>query len=161
MIIDALPQAESRRRGRPFRLLLPAGSQRALQGELNVVLRDFDLKNRETDPSVRHRRRDGIAYGAPSTGGQTPVLHMWRKRTSIPRCAIHLAGRKELGMPLFENLIRGGTDGARMANERHIPCPNLFTGGHNLHSVYEWAALPAMEDSVKLVSRIIEIGARG
>jgi tripeptide aminopeptidase len=68
---------------------------------------------------------------------------------------------KELGMPLFENLIRGGTDGARMANERHIPCPNLFTGGHNLHSVYEWAALPAMEDSVKLVSRIIEIGARG
>jgi tripeptide aminopeptidase len=67
---------------------------------------------------------------------------------------------KELGMPLHESLIRGGTDGARMANERHIPSPNLFTGGHNLHSVYEWAALPAMEDSVKLITRILEIGAR-
>lgn len=73
--------------------------------------------------------------------------------------AIWQAG-KELGMPLRESLIRGGTDGARMAHDANIPCPNLFTGGHNFHSCYEWAALDAMEDSVALVTRILEIGAR-
>lgn len=67
---------------------------------------------------------------------------------------------KELGMPLYESLIRGGTDGARMANERDIPCPNLFTGGHNFHSIYEWAALPAMEDSIRLIIRLLELGGR-
>jgi tripeptide aminopeptidase len=46
-----------------------------------------------------------------------------------------------------------------MANERNIPCPNIFTGGHNLHSRYEWAALPAMEDACRLIIKIVEVGA--
>jgi tripeptide aminopeptidase len=46
-----------------------------------------------------------------------------------------------------------------MANERNIPCPNIFTGGHNLHSQFEWAALPAMEDAARLILKIIEVGA--
>jgi len=66
---------------------------------------------------------------------------------------------KRLGLPLFDSIIRGGTDGARMANESGIPCPNLFTGGHNFHSLSEWAALPAMVDSTNLLVEIIKIGA--
>ena len=66
---------------------------------------------------------------------------------------------KRLGQPLFETLIRGGTDGARMANEKGIPCPNIYTGGHNYHSYYEWCALDAMVDAVKLIIEIVKIGA--
>ncbi|MCH3907796.1 MAG: peptidase T [Sphaerochaeta sp.] len=167
MIIDALPQAESPEAtdGR-FGYYCPLEVSGALaEVKLNVVLRDFDLKNLEKRIQVVK----GIAGAMESAYGCTidvVVKHQYynmveeaNKHPAVVQ-SIWQAG-KELGMPLFENLIRGGTDGARMANERHIPCPNLFTGGHNLHSVYEWAALPAMEDSVKLVSRIIEIGARG
>ena len=64
-----------------------------------------------------------------------------------------------LGFELKSEVIRGGTDGARMANEAGIPCPNIFTGGHNLHSRFEWAALPAMVDSTRLILKIIELGA--
>lgn len=59
-----------------------------------------------------------------------------------------------LGITLKERIIRGGTDGARLA-EMGIPAPNIFTGGHNLHSRFEWAALPAMEESALLVEQII------
>jgi tripeptide aminopeptidase len=48
-----------------------------------------------------------------------------------------------------------------MANEHDIPCPNIFTGGYNLHSVKEWAALPAMVDAANLIVKIVEVGGRG
>lgn len=68
--------------------------------------------------------------------------------------AVRDAARK-IELPLNERIIRGGTDGARLA-EMGIPAPNLFTGGHNLHSTREWAALSAMVDSAELVGSIIE-----
>lgn len=44
--------------------------------------------------------------------------------------------------PVFSP-IRGGTDGSRLT-EMGIPCPNIFTGGHNFHSRMEWASLSQM-----------------
>jgi len=48
--------------------------------------------------------------------------------------------------------IRGGTDGAELSY-LGIPCPNLGTGGHNFHSIYEYVCLEDMEKvSEELVS---------
>lgn len=58
-----------------------------------------------------------------------------------------------LGMTLLQRPIRGGTDGAALASHG-IPSPNIFTGGHNLHSKKEWVALEAMESSLALVLAI-------
>ena len=62
---------------------------------------------------------------------------------------------KKLGFDLYEEIIRGGTDGARLA-ETGVPCPNLFTGGHNLHSLKEWVSVDAMNKSANLVIGIID-----
>ena len=61
---------------------------------------------------------------------------------------------EKLGIGLEEKIIRGGTDGARLA-QMGIPAPNLFTGAHNLHSRFEWLALPAMEQASLLVEQIV------
>ncbi len=37
--------------------------------------------------------------------------------------------------------IRGGTDGS-ILSARGLPTPNIFTGGHEYHSVREWASRP-------------------
>ena len=50
---------------------------------------------------------------------------------------------EKAGIAVVDKIIRGGTDGARLA-EMGIPCPNIFTGGSNFHSRIEWAAVPAM-----------------
>ena len=49
-----------------------------------------------------------------------------------------------------------GIDGSRIAQMLGIPCPNLYTGGHNYHSRYEWAALDAMAESTSLIIEIIK-----
>jgi len=51
--------------------------------------------------------------------------------------------------------IRGGTDGTELSYDG-IPCPNLGTGGHNYHSVYEYICLEAMEKTSEMLIEIIK-----
>ena len=51
--------------------------------------------------------------------------------------------------------IRGGTDGARLSF-MGLPCPNIFTGGHNYHGRYEYVSLDSMEKAVQVIIQIIK-----
>lgn len=46
--------------------------------------------------------------------------------------------------------VRGGTDGARLSF-MGLPCPNLFTGGHNYHGRFEYIPLQSMEKAVEVI----------
>lgn len=52
--------------------------------------------------------------------------------------------------------IRGGTDGARLSY-KGLPCPNLSTGGHNFHSVYEFIPRESMEAMVKVLLELVRL----
>jgi tripeptide aminopeptidase len=52
--------------------------------------------------------------------------------------------------------VRGGTDGARLSY-MGLPCPNIFTGGHNFHGRYEYIPLQSMEAAVKVILELVEI----
>jgi tripeptide aminopeptidase len=51
--------------------------------------------------------------------------------------------------------IRGGTDGARLSF-MGLPCPNIFTGGHNFHSRFEYISVQSMEKSVEVILNIVK-----
>lgn len=51
--------------------------------------------------------------------------------------------------------IRGGTDGSRLT-EMGIPAPNIFTGGHNFHSRYEWASLDQMSAATDVLINLAQ-----
>lgn len=50
--------------------------------------------------------------------------------------------------------IRGGTDGTKISYEG-IPCPNLGTGGHNFHSIYEYVTVEDMEKISEILIAIV------
>ena len=52
--------------------------------------------------------------------------------------------------------IRGGTDGARLSF-MGLPCPDLFTGGHNFHGRYEYIPIPSLQKSMETVVKIAEL----
>lgn len=68
---------------------------------------------------------------------------------SDPR-AVHLAftAAERAGMPLREEVVRGGTDGARLS-EQGLPTPNLFNGGHDYHSCFEWNTVQNLVESLR------------
>ena len=51
--------------------------------------------------------------------------------------------------------IRGGTDGTNISF-LGIPCPNLGTGGHNFHSIYEYICLEDMAKTSEILISIIK-----
>ncbi len=66
-----------------------------------------------------------------------------------------VAAYKESGIePVFVP-IRGGTDGSRLT-EMGIPTPNIFTGGHNYHSRYEWASLEQMSAATDVLINLAQ-----
>lgn len=52
--------------------------------------------------------------------------------------------------------IRGGTDGAQLSY-KGLPCPNIFAGGQNFHSRYEYVTLEAMESATKVIIEIAKL----
>jgi len=68
---------------------------------------------------------------------------------------IELAEKAMLNLGIKPNKkpIRGGTDGSRLSY-MGLPCPNLFTGGHNFHGKYEFISLESMEKAVRVILEI-------
>ncbi|HAN00700.1 MAG TPA: peptidase T [Marinilabiliales bacterium] len=55
--------------------------------------------------------------------------------------------------------IRGGTDGARLSY-MGLPTPNIFSGGHNFHSRYEFVPVQSMEKATETLVKIIDLYAK-
>lgn len=160
-IVTALPQAESPeatdgRYGYYCPLTLEGT---ATEAKLEVFIRDFDGEKFE-------KRIEGVKkiveavealYGGEIEAQVSVSYHNMaeaNKKNPGATEAVYFASKK-LGLPIREEIIRGGTDGARLA-ETGVACPNLYTGGHNLHSLKEWICVDAMSNSVNLCLGIIE-----
>ena len=65
------------------------------------------------------------------------------------KAAIEHAGITPIVSP-----VRGGTDGARLSF-KGLPCPNLGTGGHAFHGVFEHITVEGMDKAVLIVKDTI------
>ncbi len=160
-IIDALPQSESPeatdgRYGYYCPLVFNGSGSDA---KLQVFIRDFDSDNfeRRIKKVESIARAVGELYGA-EVGVVSKVsyrnMNLVNKSNPSAVDAVYKAGEK-LSIKLDDAIIRGGTDGARLA-ETGVAAPNLFTGGHNLHSNSEWVCVDAMTRSANLCLGIVE-----
>lgn len=55
--------------------------------------------------------------------------------------------------------MRGGYDGA-VISAKGIPCPNLFTGAHNFHSIYEYLPVKSLKAASNVVKEIVKLVAK-
>ncbi len=76
-----------------------------------------------------------------------PVMYI----VSTAKQAIIDAGIKPIIKP-----IRGGTDGSKLSF-MGLPCPNIFTGGHNFHGPYEYIPIESMEKATEVIINIIKL----
>ena len=63
---------------------------------------------------------------------------------------------KAVGVTPNVKPIRGGTDGARLSFEG-LPCPNIFAGGENFHSRYEYLPIPSLKAAMNVILEIVKI----
>ena len=128
-----------------------------------VYLRDFSSDRMQE--RIAALKAFAAAVEAQFPGGQVKLaitqqyLNMKQKLDAQPEVlgklerAIKTAGFEPVMKP-----IRGGTDGSRLT-EMGIPTPNLFTGGYNYHSRFEWASVSEMALAVETIINLALIWA--
>lgn len=126
---------------------------------MKYLIRDFDKENFDK----RAEKMQEIAevlnqkYGEGSV--EVKVTESYRNmREKIEPCMeqvdMALAAIRNVGIEPIVEPIRGGTDGARLSF-MGLPCPNLGTGGHAFHGVFEHITVEGMDLGVKIVKDII------
>jgi len=65
---------------------------------------------------------------------------------------------RRAGVQPHHELVRGGTDGARLSY-MGLPCPNLFAGGEGIHSEREWVPVQVMEKAAETTVHLAAIWA--
>lgn len=66
---------------------------------------------------------------------------------------------KEAGIVPNVRPVRGGTDGAQLSF-KGLPCPNIFTGGHNFHGRYEFIPINSMKKAMDVIVNIAKLTAQ-
>jgi tripeptide aminopeptidase len=125
---------------------------------VRMIVRDFDDDLLEQHVHLVQRTAEEVVSEEPGAklGFEVRTQYPNMRRfvegfpqvVSVAERAIRAEGLEPQRIP-----IRGGTDGA-ILSEHGLPTPNLFTGGHEYHSVREWASVQDMASAAAVVVRL-------
>jgi tripeptide aminopeptidase len=128
------------------------------RAEVRFIARDFDDALLAEHIALIRRVAEEVAAEEPRS--RLTVLerpqypNMRRFVNGFPQ-VVDVAERaiRAEGIEPIKEPIRGGTDGS-ILSARGLPTPNLFTGGHEYHSVREWASVHDMASAAAVVVRL-------
>jgi len=129
--------------------------------EITFLVRDFTVEGlKEKEEYLQNICKELTAKYAPASielEVKESYRNMKYKIDEHPQVVEYaLEAVRRSGIEPIKNLIRGGTDGARLSF-MGLPTPNVFTGGHNFHSQKEWISVQDMEKAVETIVNIIKI----
>ncbi|MDK2917323.1 MAG: tripeptide aminopeptidase [Candidatus Petromonas sp.] len=134
------------------------------QTTLHYIIRDHDKKKFEEKKQRVERivkyLNDNIGKGTVELQMEDQYYNMKEKIEPV----IHIVetaerAMEEVGVKPIRKPVRGGTDGARLSY-MGLPCPNIFTGGHNFHGKFEYIPIDSMKKASEVIVKIIELSSR-
>lgn len=130
---------------------------------VDYIIRDHDRKifEKKKDLLIKIVDHLNLRYG-PRTVKITMVDQYYNMREIIESnfhiVKLAIKAIEEVGVTPKVVPIRGGTDGSKLSY-MGLPCPNIFAGGHNFHSKYEFIPIKSMAKAVEVIVKICELNA--
>jgi tripeptide aminopeptidase len=128
---------------------------------VKVLLRDFDVAGLDARDALVRQLAHEAAEACPGVSADIALSDQYRnmrdvldKHPQLVTWALEAARRA--GLPARTRPIRGGTDGSRLTF-RGLPCPNIFTGGHNFHSLLEFNSRRGLEKTTETLVHLVQI----
>lgn len=130
----------------------------AARAEIRAIVRDFDDALLARHADLLRSIVAEVAADEPRARLRVEVTPQYpNMREHIARFpAVVTAAERAIeaeGLTVVRTAIRGGTDGSQLS-AMGLPTPNVFTGGHEYHSVREWASVQEMAAAAATVVRI-------
>ncbi len=132
--------------------------------ELQYIIRDHDRKSFEDKKELFLQVAKAVNNGSKKqlvTVEMEDQYYNMREKIEAQMHVIEIAkeAMEALGIKPIIKAIRGGTDGAQLSF-KGLPCPNLFTGGHNYHGRFEYIPVESMYKAVDVIVKIAELTAK-
>lgn len=164
-VVAALPAAQSPERtaGREGFIHPTEVAGTAERATVRFILRDFERAGLAAHRATLERIVAAEAAAEPRARlkltftEQYRNMRYWLEDDMRPVELAREAARRA-GVEPFAQPIRGGTDGARLT-QRGLPCPNLFTGMHEVHSQREWVTLQDMAKAAETLVHLAQVWA--
>lgn len=128
---------------------------------IKILIRDFEEKGLKEKEAFIKDIVDSMAEKYPKANIDFTVRESYRnmkivldKHPVVIEKAIKAI--KMAGLKPEKTIIRGGTDGARLSF-MGLPTPNVFTGGSNFHSKYEWITLEDMQKASEVIVHLMKL----
>ncbi len=136
----------------------------AAEAHIRAIVRDFDEQLLADHLALFERTARRVVEAAPGAELRLDVHRQYRNMREYLKEMPFVADAAEAaiageGLAPVRIPIRGGTDGSRLS-EMGLPTPNIFTGGHEFHSVREWASVQDMAAAAATIIRLAEVWAR-
>ena len=128
---------------------------------LHYLIRDFDDDCFAARKAQLKERVASLQLDAPKARITLEIVDNYRNMHSQIAPHPHIVELAKAAMEAADVVpkitpIRGGTDGARLSF-MGLPCPNLFTGGHNFHGKHEFIPLQSMEKAVATLVALVRL----
>jgi tripeptide aminopeptidase len=125
---------------------------------IETIVRDFDDDRLAEHVELLRRTAEEVVATEPRARLEVAVKQQYpnMRRFLDERPEVSAAAQEALrreGLEPKRVPIRGGTDGS-ILSARGLPTPNLFTGGHEYHSVREWASVQDMASAAAAAVRL-------
>jgi tripeptide aminopeptidase len=132
--------------------------------EIRLILRDFDEELLASHAALLRETAARVVEAHPPARLTVDVRRQYRNmRDYIERdpavVEAAIAAMRAEGIEPVRTPIRGGTDGS-LLSEMGLPTPNIFDGGHEYHSVREWASVQEMAAAAATIIRLAEVWSR-
>jgi tripeptide aminopeptidase len=130
---------------------------------LRFIVRDFDDDVLEQHVALVRSTAEEIVAAEPRARldvAVSPQYSNMRRHLEPDPEIVERAERalRQEGVEPVRTPIRGGTDGS-ILSAMGLPTPNLFTGGHEYHSVREWASVQDMASAAAVAVRLAGVWA--
>ena len=128
--------------------------------EIDMILRDHDkaLLAKRKQVVLDLASFMNAKYGAGTVECKLTDCYSNMKEYIMPKYEVveraEQAMRKANVLPKIVP-VRGGTDGARLS-EMGLPCPNIFTGGHNFHGRFEYLPLQSLLKATEVIINLVQ-----
>ncbi len=128
---------------------------------LKFIIRDFDTPKLQAYEDLLKKLAADAVGKYPGSRMEFEITEQYRNMKEVldayPQVTDYaIEAMKRLGITPKQDIIRGGTDGARLCF-MGLPAPNLFDGAHNYHSPLEWVATQDMEMAVRTIVEILKV----
>jgi tripeptide aminopeptidase len=158
MPADMLPETTEDRVGfvHPY-----TGVADVQESSVKILLRDFELAGLDAKErllrdlaSATEEKFPGVTIDVDVKENYKNMKEVLKNHPQLMENAFEAARRA--GLSPYTMPIRGGTDGSKLTF-RGLPCPNIFTGGHEFHSKLEFNSRRGLEMTTETLVHLTQI----